>query len=416
MKILVVDDDPDGRFLLEALLRAGGHAVSTAANGAEALDRAAQTDFGLIVSDILMPEMDGFALCRRIRSDPRWRHTRFVFYTATYTDLKDDAFALGLGADGFIVKPQEPAPFIAAIERVIAAAPVPGRSPEPESADETVYLRQYNQRLVRKLEDKMVQLERANAELRRLTDELERRVRDRTRRLEEINAALDAFAFTVSHDLRTPLRTARMLAQELVAKHGAQLDAGGRDRVGGILAATVQMDQFIQDLLVFSRLDRLELQLTAVPLDAVLSDLQTRLAATFAARDGQLRLDGPLPRVHGHYATLLQVIENRLANAVKFVVPGTPPQVRVWADARVGRARLWVEDNGIGIAAEDRDRIFEVFERLHGGDDYPGTGIGLAIVRKGVSRMDGAAGVESRPGGGSRFWIELPLAEGAASP
>jgi signal transduction histidine kinase len=117
-----------------------------------------------------------------------------------------------------------------------------------------------------------------------------------------------------------------------------------------------------------------------------------------------------LPPVLAHAPTLTQVIANLLSNAVKFVAPGVHPDIRLKAEERGNHVRLWVEDNGIGIAAEHYDRIFRVFERLHGIETYPGTGIGLAIVQKGIERMGGTAGVESTVGAGSRFWIELPAA------
>jgi len=116
----------------------------------------------------------------------------------------------------------------------------------------------------------------------------------------------------------------------------------------------------------------------------------------------------PLPQVLGHHATLFHVLANLLTNALKFVAPDVQPQVRIWAEEHAGRVRLWVEDNGIGIASEHRERIFRVFERLHGIETYPGTGIGLAIVRKGAERMGGRVGVESEVGQGSRSWVELP--------
>ncbi|MBU1747552.1 MAG: hypothetical protein KKA73_07680, partial [Chloroflexi bacterium] len=139
-------------------------------------------------------------------------------------------------------------------------------------------------------------------------------------------------------------------------------------------------------------------------------------------QQAQITVQEPLPLVLGHHTTLTQVVANLLANAIKFVAPGVQPQVRVWAEAvervveraveRVsGEAdewvRLWVEDNGIGIAPEYHEHIFGLMKRLHGAETYPGTGVGLAIVRKGVAHMGGRVGVESEPGQGSRFWIEL---------
>jgi signal transduction histidine kinase len=116
----------------------------------------------------------------------------------------------------------------------------------------------------------------------------------------------------------------------------------------------------------------------------------------------------------GHHGTLVQIVTNLVTNAVKFVDPGTAPEVRIRAVTTPGGVRLSVEDNGIGIPPEHRERIFRIFERLHGVEAYPGTGVGLAIVRKGAERLGGQAGVESTPGRGSAFWVELRDAEAAA--
>ncbi|MGH9895490.1 MAG: response regulator, partial [bacterium] len=161
MNILIVDDNQANRYLLETLLPANGYRVRSASDGTEALERLAEQAFDLLVSDILMPRMDGFQLCRAVKSDERYRQIPFVFYTATYTDPRDEAFALSLGAARFIIKPQEPEIFIGILREVIKQRTA-GKlaSPQETSTDDVVYLKEYNSRLVRKLEDKMLQLER----------------------------------------------------------------------------------------------------------------------------------------------------------------------------------------------------------------------------------------------------------------
>jgi len=141
----------------------------------------------------------------------------------------------------------------------------------------------------------------------------------------------------------------------------------------------------------------------------------SQLSSVGAEKDATIQVTTSLPAVYAHQTVLIQALTNLFANAVKFVAPGVPPKINVYAEQRDGSTRLWVEDNGIGIPAEYQERVFGIFERLHAGDTYPGTGIGLAIVRKSVERMGGKVGVESSAGKGSRFWIELPCADGEYS-
>ena len=163
MKILIVDDNLESPYLLNALLRGNGYDVAMATNGAEALEQLQQNGFDMIIADILMPEMDGFQLCRLVKTDERLKKTAFVFYTSTYTTPQDEAFALRLGAQKFIIKPQSPEDFVALLQQIIRDYAA-GRLPvsEPPEEEEQVYLQAYNQRLVRKLEDKMLELERMN--------------------------------------------------------------------------------------------------------------------------------------------------------------------------------------------------------------------------------------------------------------
>ncbi len=244
---------------------------------------------------------------------------------------------------------------------------------------------------------------------------LEDQVRERTAELEERNDELEAFGYSISHDLRAPLRAMQGFSQALLEDCGDRLDAMGREYAERIVAGARRMDELIRDLLAYSRVSRAELKLVRVPLTPVAHSALAELSGALRARSASVHVDEPLPAVMGHPATLSQVLTNLLGNGLKFVPPERTPELRVHAERHNGLVRVWVEDNGIGIAPEHQARIFRVFERLHSNDDYPGTGIGLAIVRKAVERMGGQVGVESSLGHGSRFWVELQPATGEGS-
>jgi signal transduction histidine kinase len=252
-------------------------------------------------------------------------------------------------------------------------------------------------------------LRRAGAEIHRLNAELEQRIIERTRQLQEANEALETFGFSVSHDLREPLRTiqgyAAALSQDLAANDFSQFG----QYVDRINAIARRIDLMVSDLLEFARLSRAEIRTDSLPLRDVVQDAQSILQAEPAYRAADIQVDVPADlMVRAHRPVLVQALANLLGNAVKFVRPNTHAAVQIVARPHGRQVRIEVQDNGIGMAAEARERVFDVFERLHGEEEYPGTGIGLAIVRKGVERMQGSVGVESAQGIGSTFWIELP--------
>lgn len=251
-------------------------------------------------------------------------------------------------------------------------------------------------------------------QLQRHADELEQRVAERTAQLEETNQELEAFTYSVSHDLRAPLRTIQGFAQALLEDCGAQLEDFCRSYIDSIVDDAVQMNDLISDLLNYSRLTRTQISLEPMSLDAVVQEALKQLTVQTQEKQAQIQIKSPLPQVTAHRATLVQAVTNLLSNAIKFVKSDTHPQIDIFATSErqddQNWTYLWIVDNGIGIAPEHHERVFRVFERLHGVESYPGTGIGLAIVRKGLDRMGGRVGVESQLGQGSQFWIALPNA------
>lgn len=252
-----------------------------------------------------------------------------------------------------------------------------------------------------------IQQSRLREQLQTYATELEQRVAERTARLQVANEDLEAFSYTVAHDLRAPLRGVEGYVSALIEDYEDQLDAVAQDYIHQVLASIDRMNALVQDLLAYSHLSREEMQLTPISLTSVVAEAQAQVQAELGARHAEITVGQPLPKVLGHRVTLLQIVVNLLTNAVKFVAPNTPPKVYIRAEEKEQWVRLWVEDNGIGIEEQYQEQIFGVFERLHPRDAFPGTGIGLAIVRKGAERLGGQVGVESCPGQGSRFWVEL---------
>jgi len=225
---------------------------------------------------------------------------------------------------------------------------------------------------------------------------LEDFVAQRTDQLEAANKELESFAYSVSHDLRAPLRAMEGFANALLEDYADTLDSTGRDYAMRVVSAAQHMDTLIQDLLAYSRLSRSALKASAVSLDSVLGEVMHQFNPEINRSGAQIRVERPLPEVMGDHATLVQVMSNLLSNAIKFVQPGGKPGVKIWAEDKNGRARLWVEDTGIGIAPEYHDRIFRIFERLQGVETYPGTGIGLALTKELVELHNGTIDVNCK--------------------
>jgi PAS domain S-box-containing protein len=251
-------------------------------------------------------------------------------------------------------------------------------------------------------------LRTAQAKLESHALELEKTVVERTAKLQEIVSELEAFSYSLSHDLRAPLRAIQGFTELVLTDYGDRIPEGV-DYLRRVVNAAARMDRLIQDVLAFARVSRQEIAVSRVDPDKLVRDLVEERPELHPPR-GNVTVESPLPPVIGHDASLTQCLANLLDNAVKFVPPGVVPHVRVFAERHGTRVRINVKDNGIGIEPEGQRRLFAVFQRLATAHTYQGTGIGLAIVRKAAERMGGTVGVESTPGQGSTFWVELPAA------
>ncbi|HZE97409.1 MAG TPA: PAS domain S-box protein [Planctomycetota bacterium] len=242
--------------------------------------------------------------------------------------------------------------------------------------------------------------------------ELERLVDERTTSLREMIDELQHVSYAISHDMRAPLRAMGTFAQMLFedAQAGG-LSAEMIDYCRRIVIGAGRLDALINDALNYTQAVLQHLPLEPVNLSTLLRGLLDTYP-NFHPDKADIRVEGDLAVVLGNESLLTQCFSNLLGNAVKFVAPGVRPIVRVRSEAKDGSARIWVEDNGIGIPRNSQSRLFGMFQKLD--TTYEGRGVGLAIVRKVVERMGGKVGVESEPGKGSRFWVDLPLATVAA--
>ena len=248
-------------------------------------------------------------------------------------------------------------------------------------------------------------LREANAQLADKATHLDALVQQRTAKLRETVGELEAFSYSIAHDMRAPLRSLQGFSDILLNDYRDKLDADGQRFLKRIAGSAGRMDKLIQDVLNYSRVVRGELPLETVDLDKLLHGIVDTYPA-FTPEKAEITLQGPLPSVLGNEAMLTQIFSNLIGNAVKFVPTGVKPQVRVWAERRALHVRLFVKDNGIGIESDQHEKIFSIFQQVN--KDFEGTGIGLAIVKKAVERMGGKVGLESELDRGSTFWIDIP--------
>ncbi len=383
VSILIVDDTPENLVALQAVLQDLGQRLVTVTSGKEALRALLREEFAVILLDVNMPGMSGFETASLIRQRRNTEHIPIIFVSAISTTDTHLFHGYSLGAVDYIFTP---------VHAEVLRSKV------------SVFVELVKKTAAVRLQS--TQLQQANEILR---GEIATR-QQAEQALKESNDELEAFSYSVSHDLRAPVRAMQGFARVLLEDYGPRIDDTGRDYLERIASGACRMDTLIQDLLIYSRLGHTELSLGPVSLSELIEEILRQLSADLQAHQAEVSVAPDLPSVVGNKMALGQSLQNLVSNAIKFTPPGVAPQIRLEAHTIGALVRLSVADRGIGISPENHSRIFRVFERLHSSETYPGTGIGLAIVRKGVERMRGRVGVESTPGQGSRFWIELPAA------
>lgn len=254
----------------------------------------------------------------------------------------------------------------------------------------------------------ITQLRAAQEALRSLNVELEQRVRERTQALEALNRELESFSYSVSHDLKAPLRSIDGYSQLLEEDYKDKLAGDGLLFLANIRKGVAQMQELIEDLLAYSRMERRPLANAPLSLPKVVAEALEYQAAALAQAGLEVDVRVPDLTVQADRDGLALVLRNLLENAIKFSPAAQPPLIHIEAWPAPGRVVLAVRDHGIGFDMKYHDRIFKIFQRLHRAEEYPGTGIGLAIAARAMQRMGGSIRAESSPGAGATFYLELP--------
>ena len=369
--ILIVDDMPANLGVLTSHLERQGYVAVVAQGGEEGIERAEFVGPDLILLDVMMPGLDGFETCRRLKASAITRDIPVIFMTAL-TDTSDKLTGFAVGAVDYVTKPLNGAEVLARID---------------------THLTLYGLRQQLAAQNELLQREIA--------------VRTETQAaLLRSNTELEQLAYVASHDMQEPLRMVASYLQLVAQRYKGQLDSDADEFIGYAVDGAKRMQALINDLLAYSRVGTKARPFEPTDCGKVLETALANLRIAVKESGAQVT-HGPLPVVMGDPMQLPQLFQNLIGNALKFRRID-PVQVHVAAEPADGEWRFTVRDNGIGIAPEYFNRIFVLFQRLHGRGDYPGTGIGLAICKKIVERHGGTITVDSQPGSGSTFSFTIP--------
>jgi len=369
VNILVVDDDATKRFALRSILDPLDENVIEASSGADALRQLLRSEFAVVLLDVRMPVMDGFETAQLIRQRPRSELTPLIFVTALDQAETDMGRGYNLGAVDFVFAPVVPA-------------------------------------ILRAKVSVFVELYRAQQELRRYRTQLETLVEERTIALTAINRELEAFSYSVSHDLRAPLLSFDGLSEALLDRYGPQLDAQAVDSLKRMREASKRMTSVFDGLQMLFRLTSGEIRREEVDISAMANEVAGELKASSPDRNASLDI-GPGIAASGDQRLVRILVTNLMNNAWKFTGARELAVITVGRELVNGESRIFVRDNGVGFDMIDTHRLFGAFQRLHSQSDYPGAGIGLATARRIVNRHGGRIWAEGAVGEGATFYFVL---------
>jgi len=386
--ILIVDDHVENLQILFSMLTDYGYEVRRVLNGIQALNVVKSEPPDLILLDILMPEMDGYEVCRYLKAEASTASIPVIFLTAL-DDEVDKLKAFEVGGIDYITKPFHMKEVMARIENQLTI-----QRQRRAIAEQNEQLKAQN-----------IRLEQLNTELIKLNS-----------KLEQSNQDLEQFAYIASHDLRSPLQTIIGFAQILNQKYQQYLDEKGKHYLDRIITGGYRMNKLIGALLEYSRIGCKHLEFKPVDGNKMLAQVLESLQAEIESSHAVIVRDN-LPNFIGDEVQIEQLFQNLISNGIKYRHPLVKPQIKITVEPRINFEYLiGIHDNGIGICAEDFQRIFQVFQRLHNSEQYPGTGIGLAVCQKIIDNHGGRLWVESEENQGTSFYFTLRGQEILATP
>jgi two-component system, sensor histidine kinase and response regulator len=388
-KVLLVDDRDENLFALETILKNENYQLFKARSGKEALAFLLKDlDFHLIIMDVLMPGMNGFETAALIYSRDKLKNIPIIFLTAM--DIEGNIYkGYQAGAIDYISKP-----IIPELLKVKVRAFVELSEKNRELVRQEKKLRAAN----RKLEWEIGERKLSEAKVKALNEDL-------AKKLEQLQS-LDSFNYSISHDLMSPLNSITGLTGLLQTMYPEKFDREVLEIVNHIMGSVDRMSKLIKDLLTFSRQANAEISKQEVSMDVMVKEVIEEISLTMPVADAQIVIYD-LPSAYCDVNMLKQVWTNLISNAIKYSQKKPDPKVEIGAVEDSGELVYFVKDNGAGFNMAHYNKLFSIFQRLHSENEFNGTGIGLAVVKRIIERHDGKIWAESEPGKGSDFYFTL---------